>query len=43
MPFKKIHPEKRSEPIIRQIEDMVLRGILRTVTDYPQSVSYLYN
>ena len=30
MPFKKIHPEKRSEPIIRQIEDMVLRGVLRT-------------
>ncbi|MFQ3348245.1 MAG: GntR family transcriptional repressor for pyruvate dehydrogenase complex [Paracoccaceae bacterium] len=29
MPFQKIHAERRLEPIVRQIEDLILRGVLR--------------
>ena len=29
MPFEKIHPEKLSQSVIRQIELLILRGILR--------------
>ena len=29
MPFQKIHPEKLSHSVVRQIELLILRGILR--------------
>ena len=35
MPFQKIHPEKLSHSVVRQIELLILRGILRPVERLP--------
>ena len=29
MPFQKIHPERIADTVVRQIEQLILRGVLR--------------